>query len=156
MVHIKTLPDIKDHFAINVIENKQHELLLLRRSRSSSIGPGLWGFPAGRIEIGESPEQCSLRETHEEIGSDFNIELLKQFGPVRDTLYGGNYTLFLFHYRWKSGSITLNHEHTDYAWVCKENFHQYEVVDGVDEDICYLGIWPSEYLNQDKLPDNGH
>lgn len=55
-----------------------------------------------------------------------------------------------------SGTITLNHEHTESAWVSKENYHLYEVVDGVDEDIFYLGIWPDEYLNPDKLPATGH
>lgn len=57
MVYNKVLPDTKDQFAINLIENEQHELLFLKRSQSSRIGPGLWGFPAGRIKIDESPGQ---------------------------------------------------------------------------------------------------
>jgi hypothetical protein len=68
-------------------------------------------------------------------------------------MYGGIYDIFLFHYKWLSGTITLNHEHTGYAWVAKEDYHHYSVVDGVDEDIYYLDIWPLEYLNQDKLPN---
>ena len=55
---------------------------------------------------------------------------------------------------WLGGDIRLNEEHTEYAWVAAEEFRNYEVMDGIDEDIWYLGIWPPEYLRADKLPRN--
>ena len=156
MVPSTSLPQIKDNFAINLIENRQHELLFLKRSRDSKIGPELWGFPAGHMQTGESPEQCSLRELREEIGSNYKINLVNQFGPIRDSFYGGIYNIFLFHCQWLFGTINLNHEHSDYAWVSKDEYQHYSVVDGVDEDINYLEIWPEKYLNRDKLPGKDH
>jgi 8-oxo-dGTP pyrophosphatase MutT (NUDIX family) len=145
-------PDIKGRFAINVIENSRNELLLLKRHVNTEIGPGLWGFSAGHVETNETPEQCSQRELIEELGNNLDLRFLKQFGPFMDRYYGGHYELYLYHFAWLGGSISLNHEHTKFIWVSKEEFHSYPVVDGIDEDIFYLNIWPSKYLNQKKLP----
>lgn len=146
------LPPVEARFSINVIENLDGELLLLKRSAKTRFGPELWGFVAGHIETGESPKECAMRELREEIGEAFTLEALKEFGPVRDSYYGGVYEIYLFHYLWLGGAIRLNHEHSDYTWVSRENYRDYKVMNGIDEDIRYLGIWPIEYLNQDKLP----
>lgn len=144
--------NIKERFTINVLENDKNEVLLLKRGLTTKLGPGLWGFPAGHIEKGESPEDCSIRELKEEIGNNHTIELVNQFGPVRDTFYGGVYQIYLYHYRWLDGEVQLNHEHTDYVWIGKEQFKNHDVMDGIDEDLLYLKIWPREYLNENKLP----
>ncbi len=145
---------LKTHtrFAISLLENDRNELLLLKRAQKAPLGPGLWGFPAGHIEPGETPEQCALRELKEELGLEAPPELLSALGPVRDSFYGGIYEIYLFHYRWRGGEIRLNHEHTEYAWVSRGNYRRYPVMDGIDEDIDYFGIWPRTYLNPDKLP----
>lgn len=43
------------------------ELLIARRHRNAIRG-GLWEFPGGKIEAGESAEQAALREVEEEAG----------------------------------------------------------------------------------------
>ena len=143
----------RNKFAINLLVNAAGDILFLKRGAASSIGPGQWGFPAGHIETGESPEECSIRELHEEIDNQIDVRLVNNIGPVRDTLFGGRYVIYLFHYQWVSGRVTLNHEHTGYAWVSREDYHNYDVVDGIDEDIFHLRIWPEEFLNSDRLPD---
>ena len=143
---------VKERFSINVLENSENEILLLKRGLATALGPGLWGFPAGHIDAGESPEACSIRELLEEIGSHHRITLINSVGPIRDTCYGGIYQIYLYHYRWLDGGIQLNHEHTEYAWVGKHDYKNYQVMDGIDEDLLYLGIWPRTYLNENKLP----
>jgi len=143
---------IEARFSINVLENHNSELLLLKRSPELKLGPGLWGFPAGHIEQDESPDECSIRELQEEIGPDARIELVKHLGPLPDSHYGGIYRIYLYHYIWQGGTVTLNHEHTEHAWIKREDFRNYDVMDGIDEDILYLDIWPREFLNRDKLP----
>jgi len=139
-------------FAINLLENYRNEILLLKRSLHLSLGPGQWGFPAGHIELDETPEACSIRELREELGPYHRLVPVRKLGPVRDSFYGGKFEIFLFHYRWKRGNIELNKEHTAYAWVGREAYRNYEVVDGIDEDLDYFGIWPRSYLNKGKLP----
>ena len=142
----------QERFSINILENSRHEILLLKRGLATALGPGLWGFSAGHIDPGEMPAACSIRELQEEIGPQHRIELINTIGPIRDTCYGGIYQIYLYHYRWLSGVIQLNHEHTEYAWVGKQDFKTYQVMDGIDEDLLYLNVWPRNNLNQDKLP----
>jgi 8-oxo-dGTP pyrophosphatase MutT (NUDIX family) len=145
----------RDRFSINLVEDADHRLLFLRRGMQTPIGPGKWGFSAGHIEPGETPEACSARELREELGADFQAELVAKLGPVRDSFYGGRFQIYLFHYRYVGGAIMLNDEHTGYAWVSREAFRQYDAMDGIDEDILYFGIWQREYLREEKLPGGG-
>jgi 8-oxo-dGTP pyrophosphatase MutT (NUDIX family) len=142
-------------FSLAVLLNNQDEILLMRRARSDSFAPGLWGFPGGHIRGDETPEQAVRRELQEEIGNEVFLRLsgpLRRLGPVRDSLYGGVFEVHLFLFRYEGGAILRNDEHEAHAWVGKEAYHTYAVVDGVDEDLAYLEVWPVSWLNADKLP----
>jgi len=59
-------------------------LLFEQRSSKMKTQPGDVCFPGGRMEKGESPTECALRETEEEIGIPAErIRILGQF----DTIY---------------------------------------------------------------------
>jgi len=139
-------------FALNLLLDDDGRLLLLERSREARLGPGLWGLPAGRIEPGESAEQAARREMDEEIGPGHEVTLQRYIGPIRDTYYGGQYEIHLFHYRWHGGTVRLNHEHTAWAWVAPERYRDYPTMDGIDEDIALLGLWPQRYLDPARVP----
>lgn len=46
---------------------KDQRLLISRRRSDQHLG-GLWEFPGGKCEPGESPEHCAEREALEEVG----------------------------------------------------------------------------------------
>ena len=55
-----------------VIEREGRYLITQRRS--AAVLPGLWEFPGGRVEEGESDEQALKRELHERLGTDVEVK----------------------------------------------------------------------------------
>lgn len=55
------------HVAVGVIVDNQQRLLIARRPQHAHQG-GLWEFPGGKVEAGESVQQALARELHEELG----------------------------------------------------------------------------------------
>jgi len=60
------------HVVAGVIRDARGRILLTRRTESRDM-PGLWEFPGGKREPGESSEQALARELHEELGIDADV-----------------------------------------------------------------------------------
>lgn len=57
---------------VAVIWNEQGQILIDRRRQDGLLG-GLWEFPGGKIEPGETIAACIKREIHEELGIDIEV-----------------------------------------------------------------------------------
>lgn len=55
---------------------KEGRILVGQRPENNSLA-GLWEFPGGKIELGESPEEALARELSEELGIEAEIGELK-------------------------------------------------------------------------------
>ena len=65
---------------------KDGKLLIAKRPKNSHLG-GMWEFPGGKLELGESFENCLKREMFEELGVKVNVsyefeEILHQYSEM--------------------------------------------------------------------------
>lgn len=83
------------------LENTAGEHLLLLRAKAPNLG--VWSPIGGKLEteIGESPFECAVRETHEETGLEITTADLHLFAMIAEKAYEGqsHWLMFLFRCR---------------------------------------------------------
>ena len=100
------------HVACALIE-RDGLTLAARRSLKQSL-PLQWEFPGGKIEPGESREDCLVRELLEELGIHICVGAPLQ--PATHSYATFTVTLYPFLCTILAGEITL-HEHAEIAWL---------------------------------------
>lgn len=93
------------------------KLLLLRRSLSKKEG-GLWGVPAGKLELGETPLQAVIRELEEETGICQEADSMQDLGCLFIRKPGIDYTYHMFRISLSTPpNVRLNEENDAYRWT---------------------------------------
>jgi len=111
--------------AMVVVLNGDNEVLLLKRSTESNWMPEKWALPGGHIEEGESPKDAAVRETKEETSLDIdNVHELKEKEQV-----------MMYYSNSQSGTVKLDSEHTDWAWVSYDDMTNYDITPGLKESV---------------------
>lgn len=82
-----------------------------------------WEFPGGKIEDGELPEECVVRELFEEFGIEIKVQ--SYFAESIHTFPEGQIRIFAYYCQWISGEIAPT-EHEDYKWAPVRALHTFE------------------------------
>jgi len=90
--------------------------VLLQQRPPGKPMAGLWEFPGGKIEPGESPEAALARELHEELGITLSVEDLRPIAFASEPLAGRHLLLLLYTIRRWEGAPEAHHA-TELRWV---------------------------------------
>lgn len=99
------------------------KIFIAQRAKKDALY-GKWEFPGGKLEEGETLQECLKRELFEELGIQAQVgeHLCTVSVPYKETLFEMHvFRVFSF-----TGEIIL-HEHSALAWVTAAELSQYEM-----------------------------
>ena len=105
--------------AIIVHDNR---VLIARRGPGQKLA-GKWEFPGGKIEAGETPEACLVREIKEELGVDIEIDGF--FGASLYRYETGEIRLLGYKAKWVAGDIRVT-VHSEIRWIGQDELGDYD------------------------------
>ena len=109
------------HVAVGVILDSERNVLITRRAHGAHQG-GLWEFPGGKVEAGESLKDALTRELREELG--IAIGRSSALLDVRHD-YGDKSVLLEVHVVWEFSGEVRPLEDQPLAWVAPRDLAGY-------------------------------
>lgn len=111
---------------VAVIWNDQSQILIDRRRPEGLLG-GLWEFPGGKIEPGETVEECIKREIREEL--EIEIELGSHLITIYHAYSHFSVILNVYHCRHLTG-VPRPIECDEVRWVTLDELDQFTFPQG--------------------------
>ncbi|MGB5302134.1 MAG: A/G-specific adenine glycosylase [Gemmatimonadota bacterium] len=97
-------PPLPHHDIAAALVWRGPRLLIARRPEEGLLG-GLWEFPGGKVEAGETPADGARREVREEL--EVEVEVLGEVARIQHAYSHFRITLHLFHARWVAGDSAI-------------------------------------------------
>ena len=104
---------------------------LIGRRGPNEKSPGLWEFPGGKIEDGESHQECLKRELKEEL--NINAEIGELYSEYVYKYPHISYQLYFYGVNNYTGEFKYN-AHDRLEWATPDQFDQYNFLPG-DEPL---------------------
>ncbi len=151
------------HFvAVTGIIVRDGKYLIVKRSNSEKFWPGKWTVPGGKIDkadyavkkdTGDAWYNILERVLQREILEETGLEV-RNFGYVTSLTAersdGALSLVISLCCSWDKGEVILNGEHSEYRWVTAEDAENYDLIEGILEEIQmvdrksrgqYVGAW---------------
>ena len=113
---------VHKRIGVAVISNQQGKILIDRRKDEGEMA-GLWEFPGGKIEPGETIEECIEREIKEEL--DIKIIVGGRLTTITHAYQTFNITLYV-HECQHVGGVPLPLECQEICWVEPAQMNRYK------------------------------
>ena len=104
------------------IIRKEGKFLICQRPKGKNCEL-LWEFPGGKIERGETGEQCIVREIQEELG--VTLRVLRKLTDVAYEYPDRTVHLHFYVTEIESGEL-IRKEHNAFAWITKADIPNYQ------------------------------
>jgi len=127
---------------------KDGKYLLLKRSLKKKAFPGQWTVPGGGLEVDDYINIPKTTKDHwyfgiekslrREVKEECNLEVgkMKYLLDIIHIRPDGVPSIILsFYCPYKSGEVKLDEDNTDYKWVTYEESKEYDMVEGLLEEI---------------------
>ena len=107
------------------LTNQAGEILLQKRAEGRQMA-GLWEFPGGKVDVGESPESALVRELKEELGIDVEPQNLVPLTFASEPLEERNLLLLLYRcHHWRGEPEAL--DATEIRWLRPQEMHDLQM-----------------------------
>ena len=102
---------------VGIVNHDDHILMVKRAKKEGNL---VWGFPGGKLEVGETKEEACIREVYEETG--INVSIVKLFGERIHPETGTKIAYFLC--KQESGQIMVQdkNEILEVAYKTRQEF----------------------------------
>ena len=108
------------HIAVGVVHKNSH-ILITQRKPSGLLG-GLWEFPGGKVEDGETAELACVREVKEK--TNISVAISDYLTQVNHAYTHFRITVDVFRCDYLNGDVVLNGPY-DYRWVTHPEIDQF-------------------------------
>lgn len=121
-----------------IIPDADGRVLILKRQKTN-YSAGAWCLPGGKIDYGRTIEQTIAKELHEEtslICTSYKFLFYQDSLPPKP---GEMHCINLYFECAVTGSVVLNEESSDLAWIGPSDFGKYEIA--FQNDLALLRYW---------------
>ncbi len=120
------MAEVQFYVGIHAVIANRGRMLVLRRAPSMPYAPLTWDLPGGHLALGETAEDCLLREIKEETGLDAAIDSMLGVHSMKSEPY----VQMIYSCRLKVyQSVRLRpDEHIDSKWVTPDDLASMETI----------------------------
>ena len=111
-------------------------VLIAQRPEGRQLA-GLWEFPGGKVEAGETPETALIRELREELGIEVTQACLAPFVFASHAYEDFHLLMPLFLIRRWTGTVVA-HEHAALRWVKPARLGDFPMPPAVEPLVAWL------------------
>jgi len=117
---IKSKPVPTYKIAVGVVRHS-NKMLITRRKPEGLLG-GLWEFPGGKLNKGESTQEACIREIYDETG--ITVEVDSFITQIKHAYTHFKIVMDIFYCRYISGDVQLNGP-VDFQWIKLTDINQF-------------------------------